>query len=589
MSEENKYMDESFKKMSEEYKATYHKSFWEDAKAQLENDALDNAFREAAAQYVPASFVGLGTESLGDAFMDDAFREAAANVSVTYNQMYWQQMEAAEPDLQMNDAFFEAAKSTKANYNPIYWGEADIALQNEGLHYEYQSAYWKEARELLDRADRKTFFTKWSAVAAALLLFSFFGINLNGVDTANGNGRSRDNQGNVVEKMLANTQLENWSTANQQTDVLVEDLDNTVGSNQHVVPGPNSYQLDNHLVLDSEREAVESENVNETVERNDVVNPSSVNPAENETVVESGAGSDTERPDENETITDPLVQDSNVDHRNEGDQMPNLNYGQNRFNNGLTKPLTLVSAQKRDINRMQQNNALLNPALLALPEFTLAEITPLKRLPVYTFGLIGGAGVGNSFGSDDLLLTRRVYGGLEYLRHGYGKLRKFEFGANLMVNYAKHDDFGVDSLVERFLDNGDVQRFWYKLQVHDLFYANANMLVNYRINTRHKVKFGVGIERLIGVQSNMAYKLNDDKGIQTVNNNWGVENGIKTTDMRFMFGYEYRWSNKFGVQLNAAYGLFDRSDNSFYGGSGVFDNEMNITLGLKYNLFTRVK
>lgn len=589
MSEEHKYMDESFKKMSEEYKATYNKSFWEDAKAQLENDALDNAFREAAAQYVPAGFTGLGVESLGDAFMDDAFREAAANVSVAYNQTFWQQMEAAEADLQMNDAFFDAAKSTKANYNPIYWGEADMALQNEGLHYEYQSAYWKEARELLDRADRKTFFTKWSAVAVVLLLFSFLGINSNEVSSFAGNGKSRENQGNSAEKMLANTQLENWSAADLESDLLVEDLDNTVTHAQDVVPNPNTHQPNNNLALDHEPEGVESENGNETIEGNEALDSDLVDPGQNETVNENETVSNTEVPQQNETVADPLVHDSNVDYTNEVVHESNLNHGQSRFNNGLTKPLTLASAKELNMDRMQQNNALLNPALLALPEFTLAEITPLKRLPVHTLAFIGGAGVGNSFGSDDLLLTRRVYGGLEYLRHGYGKLRQFEFGASLMVNYAKHDDFGVDSLVERFLDNGDVQRFWYKLQVHDLFYANANVLVNYRINTRHKVKFGVGIERLIGVQSNMAYKLNDDKGIQTVNNNWGVENGIKTMDMRFMLGYEYRLSNKFGVQLNASYGLFDRSDNSFYGGSGVFDNEMNITLGLKYNLFTRVK
>ena len=75
--------------------------------------------------------------------------------------------------LDQDDAFVEANKSMKATYEPHFWGPADAALQKEGLHYEYKSAYWSEAKKMLDVADRRLFFFKWSAIASLFILISF--------------------------------------------------------------------------------------------------------------------------------------------------------------------------------------------------------------------------------------------------------------------------------------------------------------------------------------------------------------------------------------------------------------------------------
>ena len=176
MSEADKYMDEGFKKMSEDFTVSYDKSFWEQARVNLENDSLDDAFRNAATNFAAPIGGGMdfAMESLGDAFIDDAFKDAAAQSSVTYKAEFWEQMEADMPNLQMDEAFHFASTELKVNYNPAFWGEANIALEKEGLHYEYQTAYWNEAKMLLDKADRKVFFLKWLGAASVLLLFSLF-------------------------------------------------------------------------------------------------------------------------------------------------------------------------------------------------------------------------------------------------------------------------------------------------------------------------------------------------------------------------------------------------------------------------------
>ena len=49
-------------------------------------------------------------------------------------------------------------------------------------------------------------------------------------------------------------------------------------------------------------------------------------------------------------------------------------------------------------------------------------------------------------------------------------------------------------------------------------------------------------------------------GITTVNNNWGVKDGLNKIDARIGVGYEWQFSNRFALQANArrAIQLIDR-------------------------------
>ena len=168
MIEDDKHMDDQFKRASEDLKFPYQSSFWSEVESQLADESLDSAFKSASEKVMFVPQMDL-TESMDDAFMDESFR-AAADAPVDYNTSYWDQFQANLPLIQQDEAFLHASNSTVTPYQPHYWSDADVALQNEGLHYEYKSAYWNEAKVLLDKSDRGIFFIKWSAVAAILLL-----------------------------------------------------------------------------------------------------------------------------------------------------------------------------------------------------------------------------------------------------------------------------------------------------------------------------------------------------------------------------------------------------------------------------------
>ncbi|OIQ36660.1 MAG: hypothetical protein BM555_02205, partial [Crocinitomix sp. MedPE-SWsnd] len=167
-------MDDAFRKASGETKAVYNSSFWTEVEAKLNDASLDDAFRAAALGAVASpSFVP--TDAIEDMFMDSAFVEASSEATVAYNPSFFEQFKAAEGTLKMDSAFQAAAAASVVDYAPEFWNDADKALQKEGLHYEYQSAYWGEAKKLLDKSDRKGFFLQWSAVAALLITASFLG------------------------------------------------------------------------------------------------------------------------------------------------------------------------------------------------------------------------------------------------------------------------------------------------------------------------------------------------------------------------------------------------------------------------------
>ncbi len=104
---------------------------------------------------------------------------------------------------------------------------------------------------------------------------------------------------------------------------------------------------------------------------------------------------------------------------------------------------------------------------------------------------------------------------------------------------------------------------------------------------KHKLKLNLGVDYLVFVQSNMSYQVKPDEGITTVNNNWGVKDGLNKIDFRLGVGYEWQFSNRFAFQANASYGFLDRTDNTFMMNS-ISDHEMNVTIGLKYTFFRKI-
>ena len=611
MSDADKYMDDSFRKMSEEFKVSYDKSFWEEAKAKLENDSLDSAFRDAAAQFSAASIGGmeLASESLSDAFMDEAFKEAANKMSVTYDAAYWSQMEASQPDLQMDEAFHTASKELKASYNPAFWGDADIALQQEGLHYEYDSAYWNEAKELLDKADRKSFFRRWAGVAVLLLLISFAGVNsefiLNYADTFKGGKATNDG----VENGLVTVDNHSRNLTENTDDRLVEaDVDmneeaalNVVEENNNMADQANN-EADNLVVEENEsgtennavQENLENENANPLVVENDgdegVENANEENIASDDVNREIRNEDRSNDNDSNEEIgvTEEIRNNFspvNIDQRPEDLEFTNDNETNNEVDLAVEdlNPLFLTP-----INRTLSPVSL-NRSNLEIPNNSLMDVKSLRPIPVHTIAVFGGIGRGNSYGFENLVAASRYAGGLEYTFDGFGKRSRLELGASVSINYSSHENLRHTKKEVFYLDNGDVEHYWRNVIFHDLYYLNSSFNVNYKFAPKHKLKFGVGVANLVGARSNMISKSDKRVGLVIENNNWGVQDGLSQFDMMLSLGYEFKINREFAVQLSGNYGLFDRSNDEFFSDYRTFDNEMNVMIGLKYNLFRGIR
>lgn len=571
MSAEDNYMDESFRKMSENVQATYHKDFWNKALNQLENDSLDDAFRAAAQVPIMPDFEA-GGEGLADVFMEEAFRDAADNVAVVYDPAFWSELEAAEPDLAMDEAFNEAANQVVVNYSPLFWGDANSALEKEGLHYEYQHAYWDEARDLLDKADRKLFFTKWTSVAIVLLLVSFFGLNstynfnLSKVDRIELKAQHLQNKfltnhsnSRTVSPSNANSaDQESWNAGNETADTQPSthsDLADKRSESLQYTQG-----IDGPSNLNDNTDGRSEYGINAAVE-----------------VAQGNVRQNAQSTHETEEVVDRL--------------------NQNQYSQILNHEMqALAPINRSDAEMLVMNEVTLLPVAkedYQSERIPHIELNPLELKPFHQISLVGLIGLGKNYGANTYLLTKRYGARLEYVYAGSKGFRAakpghFEWGAHLGFNYVECDGLGIENQVKQYKTNGEVEKYWRNLQIFDLFYANISVFANYSLNNHHKFRVGVGVDHLFAVQSNMAYRMDDDKGIQTVNNNWGVQDGLSINDFKASFGYEYMFNTNWAFQLNFTSGILNRTKNEFFNLPNGRNLEQNLTIGIRRTLFTKL-
>lgn len=559
---DDKNMDEAFVRMSENFQVAYNKSFWEDARINLENESLDAAFRAAADNgFVLPSMMSL--EDLDDAFMDDAFRDASLANLATYSPNFWTDFQMVENQLQMEDAFQAAAQAVDVNYSPIFWEDANNELVKEGLHYEYTPAYWNEARVLLDQSDRRIFFARWSAVAILLILVSFIGIGYQPTQT-------------FVQK-----------SANHNKSQLVNGNDSRMNFIKNTYNSSTNNLLSNRLrSTNNGFNSTLDPNVNQLLNSNTNVSNEATDQIEQTNSQVGNGGAD----------TDP----SHLENLNLG-TISSLN------DNQLTFDLIHNSDQAGGTSTEAINHEIIKTNDLAFTELfpvdlrliptkaigendlkpLLVTIEPKVLSQSQSISVLAGAGLGKSFGSSDLLLTKRIYGGVAYNHQGLGKFKRFDWGARVTLNYNQFDELEAENQSINYKVDGSYSRSWSHVQMRESYYVNPSIYSSFRINKKNIFRVGVGMEQLVAVRSNMAYKLNDDLGIQTVNNNWGVKNGMKKQDFQFSLGYELKIKDYLGLQMAMNCGMFDRTDDTFFRQLNVKDRETTLTFGLNYTLLRK--
>lgn len=579
MSELNKHMDDAFKKMSEDLKVTYDKSFWESAKAKLDDANLDDAFK-AAASAMEVSPALDATEGIDDMFMDAAFVDASSEASVSYDSSFFEEFMNQQGDLIMDEAFNEASSSVTVDYLPQFWNDADRALRNEGLHYEYDSAYWAEARKLLDRSDRKVFFTRWTSVAIALLLISFGGQQFLSTSITNVNGIQASESHNESELVVSGNNLSEVVLANE---LKVEDNNsiNSSTSNDNSEEGLAHHEMvhtnDNGSAHNSGSQLT-LENAQEITNGTDTRNPLDQAIENLETTNETNA-----------QIT--LIDNNSVGSstRNPLDNVIEVVESSSTIGTlevlGTQQTNSVISTDMNLLNSPEIHSIDRNSNTLKMPKVTIEQIKPRT---VHSLSVVGGSGIGNKWGSFSFLPTLRNSVGLEYMTCTVKRFKNLELGGSLMLNHVKQNNFGYEDRISVYNTYGGVTKYSRSVQLKNMVYGNANFLVNHRLSPRHKMKFGVGFEYLLAANSNMSFIDGKVQQVTIVNDNWGVKEGLNKFDVRFTVGYEYQLTNTLALQLNTNYGMFDRTDD-FYLKSDEKNVEIGVMLGLKYNLFRLVR
>jgi len=342
--------------------------------------------------------------------------------------------------------------------------------------------------------------------------------------------------------------------------------------------------------------------------------------AENEVNSRTDENSSLEETNLNVAESNPLNPTVNSHFENRYNPLDHEN-GNNRndpvMNGDSENNLSQSAAQNQQASNQRNKNADIPRLVLTqemnvfkpteMPFISLVNITPQKLGRIHKFSLLAGAGKGKGYGTEELLLTNRFYGGLAYHTQGFGKFRKFEIGGNVLLNYSDHQDLKNETTTDSFKLDGTTQRHFLKYSVYELYYLNANINVSFEVFPKHKLIFGMGLSKVVSAKSNLATNVRGGgdtgeqfvylgKSLDIINQNHEIPTGIRQLDVGFTLGYEFQINRSFSIQLVGNCGLFDRSNNDYFQNQNlsntyqsIRDNEKRFTVGLKYNLFTAIK
>lgn len=540
MRREDTYMDDAFRKVNSEFIPKYQSDYWAEMERTLNDAQMDDAFVSAIENPIKVQLPTDFQTEISNSFLDDAFKSAADQHKVTYDAQAWSAFLNNEQDYLMDDAFKTASSQFAISYDTRFWKEANLALEKEGLHYEYHEKYWHEAKVLLDKNDRKMFFAKWSSVAALLLFLSVISVNKLG----------------DINKLVQDMEQSKDNTTNF--------IDNSTGSIQTISV--------NEVKTKEENVSFSSESFNENrANRNDaLVNETSLVAGTNarqsvgaiEMRNEEGKGEEGIKKSENDKL------------------VASTNSGRNAsvFNESFVEILTVLT---KDINPITGETEL--------TDFNASFMSPInKRIekPIHIVSLFGGIGMGNQYNSAYIGLTNRVAIGVNYNFYNGSKVRDFEFGTSAQFNRVSQSNLSSEKRVTKYLLDGTADRSWYKVQYKELLFANLNFTTAYRMNTKNKILMGVGVERLLSAKTNLAYKLGEKQVMNTQNNTWGMADGINPWDVRLSLGISHKVSARLNMRVTGTYGILDRTSSDVIN-KFERNNELNVLLGLTYDLFRK--
>ncbi len=564
-------MDNRFKSIENELTYKFDSKFWEQAENELNNAELDNAFVKAAEQTSTAPQFDFN--DIDDAFLDDAFIEAAKNTQYDYNPSYWKDYTQVENTLYYNDAFVTATALSQVVYDPNYWKDADLALQKEGLHYEYKPEYWAEAEKLLIQDARKVFFLRWGVAAGILLLLSFLTFNINNNNIENQQLSKHQSKNNKVETVSQSTHKNNLTVVKNKENQMQNNLDvhhSNVNSN-HLSDEQNT----NHFSYKSNQTSLPANSANHNLHLN------------NKTT--------------DETTKNDVVNNNLLQEYNNKKEPSNINAPDNQISTIVNKTKsTIVNEEDKtftmdeeieDVNKdmalIKLNNKIVNHIYTPKKEIKIEQnkidLTVLNTKPSHLLGVEVAKGIGNNFNNNNLSFRNSMY--LSYTLIPFTpKVKNLSYGLDVGIYHQNLNEYEYETNYKVYYVEGNVDNYWYKMVYKDLVYFSSRANLYYTITNKHQLKLGVGVDKLITSRIDMQYKINKDFSPQASTNQWGLNNAINDLDFSINLAYQLDISNNFAFIINAKHGILDKTNDEYLNRTKN-DIDKSLLLGIKYTFF----
>lgn len=563
-------MDNRFKSIEQELKYNFDSKFWEQAENELNNAELDNAFTHAAEQATLNSNIDFN--DIDDAFLDEAFVEAAKNTHFEYQATYWTDYTRVENTLYYNDAFVTAAALTHVVYDPNYWQDANLALQDEGLHHEYKPDYWKEAEKMLMHDSRKGFFFKWGVAATVLLLLSFLTFNINQPTVKDLQLSDNHKTNSDIEKVdKTKHPLEKKSTQSSHNN----DVDNHLISEQNTsladvrkssnnqLSNPNS-QANNSVTKHEVNEDNKGDKLSETKVK--INKPSTIDDINHLTPFNK----------QNKNTND-LVDDHSINKNSPSLNTKTINYENNE-------------AEKReDIAQIHFNNGSLihvsnnyNPKGI---HSNRIDISSIDLAPTHLLSAELSKGIGNNFNNNNYSFRNALYVSYRFIPFS-PKTRNFSYGIDVGLYHQNLNNYEYESQYAVYHVEGNVDHYWYKMVYKDLVYLSTKANVYYTLAPKHTFKLGFGVDKLITTRIDMQYKINSDLTQKNSSEQWGLNKGFNNLDFSINLGYEFKVNSNFAFTVNAKHGILDKTNNEYLNRKSS-DKDKSILLGIKYTFLRK--
>ena len=455
--------------------------------------------------------------------LDQAFVDASNQTSNTYQAAYWDEYLVNEKTFAQDANFQDAANATKLNYQPYFWNAAEMALINEGLHFEYKSTYWNEAAQLLHKTERTAFFKKWIGIASLLLMVAFAGNLL--MNTNHGH----------IEKYSSRTLDANKITL-RKGKLFHFNAKNGISTTE---------VIENNSVVEVEKQT-STPPVNAGKQNKRIVN--------NKAIVEQTV------PVESNTKI-PLAMKSMK-------ETYNSQVADNYIIKARTKTNDLALLHSQTPPSIQENNDV-----RPFDNSLIKIITPVDKNRT-SIALQGLVGLGNT-PEQNLALNKR-YGLNLLLSRPIGKRKSFEIMFQTGFDYEALENYTVGTIRKEHFISGENRKVGNYLEFKNIIKWQSALLGSFKINKKFKIISGLAFDQYVTSQIKVKQTINNETSTSVYQ--WGRNNDqFKLQDFQLINAIAYRVSPSFSANLMSEYGLTSKETNKH-------NKNLSLSIGLTYHL-----